>query len=337
MRKVQTEKRYFIMHARLLLVVLAGAFASSLIAAPAHAQRARTFVASYGVDGNSCSFTQPCRTFQAAYNNTAVGGEVTAIDSAGFGALSIGHSITITSPTGVEAGIVPPQGGDAIDIVAGSNDVVVLRGLTLEGGGGLNGGAGINFFSGGNLEILDCVIKDFFDGVLVKPSSNNSGSTVLTIKNTKALNNGNAGIYLTPRGSYYLAASIDEVTADRNNYGMYFDASPLQAPGLITVMLSRSHVAYNVTQGIVENGGSVVVSATIKNVLSTENGYGGNGNGIALDLLVSGPSASVITVLVDHNTFDTVQINDSTSTYSDGTNNVIQQLSGGSFVAMPPK
>jgi len=34
------------------------------------------------------------------------GGEVTAIDSAGFGPINITKAVTITSPDGVEAGVV---------------------------------------------------------------------------------------------------------------------------------------------------------------------------------------------------------------------------------------
>src|SRR6202167_1642307 len=91
-----------------LLVLLAAVLACSLPATPALAQRDRVFVASYGSDSNPCTFGSPCKTFQNAVNVVAVGGEVTAIDSAGFGPISISHAVTITSPNGVEAGIVPP-------------------------------------------------------------------------------------------------------------------------------------------------------------------------------------------------------------------------------------
>src|SRR6516165_8472852 len=91
----------------LLLVMLVCA----LYAAPAHA-RARMFVASYGNDANPCTFGSPCKTFQHAHDVVDVGGEVTAIDSAGFGPINITKSVTITSPDGVEAGIVPAAGGD---------------------------------------------------------------------------------------------------------------------------------------------------------------------------------------------------------------------------------
>src|SRR5215472_11058204 len=116
------------------LIVLATALACSLASAPAHA-RARVFVASYGNDANPCSFGSPCRNFQQAVNVVDPGGEVTAIDSAGFGPINITKAVTITSPAGVEAGIVPNPGDDAIHINAGPNDTVVLSGLTLNGAG----------------------------------------------------------------------------------------------------------------------------------------------------------------------------------------------------------
>src|SRR3974390_3082983 len=103
------------MRTQLALAGIAIAFACSLFTAPAQAQRARTFVASYGNDSNPCTFGSPCKTFQQAVNVVAAGGEVTAIDSAGFGPINITKAVTITSPDGVEAGIVPnPPTADAI-------------------------------------------------------------------------------------------------------------------------------------------------------------------------------------------------------------------------------
>jgi hypothetical protein len=56
------------------------------------------FVASYGSDANPCTFLSPCRNFQQGVNVVDSGGEVTAIDSAGFGPLLIDRAVTITSP-----------------------------------------------------------------------------------------------------------------------------------------------------------------------------------------------------------------------------------------------
>src|SRR5215472_14990769 len=101
------------------LALLALALVCSISADPAQAQRARTFVASYGNDANPCTFGSPCKTFQQAVNAVAAGGEVTAIDSAGFGPINITKAITITSPNGIEAGVVP-TGVDAITVAAGA-------------------------------------------------------------------------------------------------------------------------------------------------------------------------------------------------------------------------
>ena len=90
------------------LSVLATALACSLASVPAQA-RARVFVASYGSDSNPRTFLSPCRNFQQAVNVVDAGGEVTAIDSAGFGPIAINKSVAITSPAGIEGGVVPAQ------------------------------------------------------------------------------------------------------------------------------------------------------------------------------------------------------------------------------------
>src|SRR5262252_8898131 len=95
------------------LALLAAALTCSLHVVPAHA-RARVFVASYGNDANPCTFGSPCKTFQQAVNVVDAGGEVTAIDSAGFGPIAITKAVTITSPAGVEASIAVPAGGTAV-------------------------------------------------------------------------------------------------------------------------------------------------------------------------------------------------------------------------------
>src|SRR5271169_5577772 len=103
---------------RIAIVIAAAlAFAATLSVVPAHAAaRDRVFVASYGDDSNPCTFGSPCKTFKQAVSVVAVNGEVTAIDSAGFGPVTITQSVTITSPNGVEAGIVAASGGNAITI-----------------------------------------------------------------------------------------------------------------------------------------------------------------------------------------------------------------------------
>jgi hypothetical protein len=147
---------------------------TALVSGSAIAQNGRSFVSGTGSDTNNCSRTAACRTFAYAITQTNAGGEITVLDSAGYGPLTIDKSVTITNPGGVEAGITaatPSQ--TALAIVPTSAFVITLRGLTVEGGGtGLNG---IVLGSGapGTLNIIDCVVKDFANlGIAITPYSN---------------------------------------------------------------------------------------------------------------------------------------------------------------------
>lgn len=52
----------------------------------AGAQASRTWVSGVGDDANPCSRTAPCKTFAGAISKTAPGGEIDALDPAGYGA-----------------------------------------------------------------------------------------------------------------------------------------------------------------------------------------------------------------------------------------------------------
>ena len=76
--------------------LLASAFALALPLL-AHAA-ARTFVASTGNDANTatnCPVTAPCQSFAAAYGVTNVNGEIIALDTAGYGSVTITNSVSI--------------------------------------------------------------------------------------------------------------------------------------------------------------------------------------------------------------------------------------------------
>src|SRR5437868_15460304 len=75
------------------------------LAGPAFASLNRTAVSINGVDTNPCSVTAPCRSFSAALAQTSAGGEVIALTSAGYGALSINQPVTLLAPEGIYAGL----------------------------------------------------------------------------------------------------------------------------------------------------------------------------------------------------------------------------------------
>jgi hypothetical protein len=97
-----------------LLSTIAINIAASL---PAQAQRARVFVSVTGNDANPCTAGSPCKTFQAAHDAVLAGGEISVLDTGGYGTLVISKAISIVA-VGVEASIAIPLGGTAITINA---------------------------------------------------------------------------------------------------------------------------------------------------------------------------------------------------------------------------
>jgi hypothetical protein len=108
-----------------MLKTLAGVIIAGVLtivhAAPAAAQTAnRTFVSGHGVDTNPCSITSPCRSFAQAITQTTAGGEISVLDSAGYGTLIINKAITIFAPDGIEASIAVTGAGTGVDVSAGA-------------------------------------------------------------------------------------------------------------------------------------------------------------------------------------------------------------------------
>ena len=69
---------------------------------PAQAQRARVFVSVTGNDANPCTAGSPCKTFQAAHDAVLAGGEISVLDTGGYGTLIINEAVSIVA-VGVQA------------------------------------------------------------------------------------------------------------------------------------------------------------------------------------------------------------------------------------------
>src|SRR6185437_2849563 len=98
----------------------------------ANAQASRTWVSGVGDDANPCSRTAPCKTFAGAISKTAAGGEIDALDPAGYGAVTITKAITIDGSGGQVASVLV-SGTNGIVVQAGAKDVVILRNLRING------------------------------------------------------------------------------------------------------------------------------------------------------------------------------------------------------------
>jgi len=233
--------------------MLATTLACSLLAMPAQAQRARVFVASYGVDGNPCTFGSPCKTFQYAVNAVADQGEVTAIDSAGFGQVTITNkSVTITSPDGVEAGIAIPSGGTGIAVYGGTSDLITLRGLVLDGAG--VGQTGIAFNSGRALAIQKCVVRNLTqDGIDFNVNVSSGFTSSLHVSDTFVSYNGGSGISVQPGGSGTAAAVFERVESDLN-FVNGFVVSGSASTGIVIATANDSVAAGNGQVGFIAVG-----------------------------------------------------------------------------------
>jgi len=173
---------------RFTQVALASAVLGAL-AFPAQAAQ-RVFVASYGSDANAgagCLLNAPCRGFTAAHSAVDAGGEIVALDAAGYGAVTITKSVTITANPGYFAGIAASTGNAVTIATPGVN--VTLRSLNLNGTGA---SYGVQMTNGSRLTIENCVISNFDEeGIRVTTPA------ALRVMDSTIRDNGWNGIYLT--------------------------------------------------------------------------------------------------------------------------------------------
>jgi len=209
--------------------------ALAVVAAPAQGATAqRTFVASNGNDAHPCSITSPCRGFAAAIALTSVGGEVIVLDSAGYGPATISKPVSIIAPPGIYAGVTVSS-GNGLTVNAGPGVVVVLRGLTINGQGGV---VGISFTLGlgARLHVENCVISGLDTGVKGAATDNSS----LFVTDTVIRENSVNGIDLT--GSPLLV-TLERVEIKMNDgNGVYAHDGP-------TVTIRDSSIARNTESG----------------------------------------------------------------------------------------
>src|SRR5260221_8703882 len=162
---------------------------SMAIAALANAQATRTWVSGVGDDVNPCSRTAPCKTFAGAISKTAAGGEINCLDPGGFGAVTIIKAMTISCEMGTAGVLV--AAGNGVNVNAGANDAVYLKGLDFEGlNGTTNPGLnGIQFNTGASLTVDSCMIRDFSNfGIKFVPST----VATLNVVNTRISRSGTA-------------------------------------------------------------------------------------------------------------------------------------------------
>jgi hypothetical protein len=129
-----------------------------MVSTTAMALPARVFVSPTGMDVGACPITAPCRSFNYAMTQVAPAGEIIALDTAGYGVVTISQAVTIVAAPGATAFIAVTGGATGISVIAGNTDVVNLRGLALSSSGGA---IGIDFHTGLSLNVENTVVNGF--------------------------------------------------------------------------------------------------------------------------------------------------------------------------------
>lgn len=296
------------------IVVAAGML---LCSALAHGQQ-RTFVSSTGNDANNCLRPTPCRTLQRGHNAVAAAGEVVALDSAGYGTLSITKSVTITG-VGVHAAVTASGGADGVTITA-AGATVILRELTITGTDtGLNG---VRVNDAATVYIERCVITSFTNNGIDYTTHNR-----LFITDTVVRSNGQSGLQVIAPLGATARINVDGSRFERNGfYGIGLVDSTIEASITNSIMSENGDGGLEVSSYVISGDKRVNVTH------STAANNGGDGFFVggfgALELNIEysvarGNAGGGMVVAGE----DTIRISNSVSTNNDtGFNNA-----GGTF------
>ncbi len=219
------------------LAILLPALTLLALALPtaASAQATRTWVSGVGDDVNPCSRTAPCKTFAGAISKTAAGGEINAIDSGGFGAVTITKSITIDGH-GYMASILGASTNGIVINTSTDTAKVTIRNLRINGVRGTfsPGINGIRIIKAGTVRIEKVTIFGF--GTTGIRAENNLTSK-LTVADCSIHDNGAGIVVKPPSATGVIVASIRRTDLDDNGNGVVAD-STLGGTAFVTVRSS---------------------------------------------------------------------------------------------------
>jgi hypothetical protein len=257
-------------------VIHAITFATTLVLlshTPAHAQAARTWVASNGNDNAVCSRGAPCRTFAGAIAKTAAGGAITCVDAAEYGALNIAKSISIVCDHTLAA--ITSIAGTGVNITTAATDAVTLSGLDIEGAG--TGITGINFTGGGSLHVHKVRVRGFRGttsnralGINFVPTAAAKLFVSDCVISGNGFGFGGAGILVAPSAAGASAAIVN-CRVENNTLGIRTIGSPTTS----NVVISDSTFVGN-SSGILNSGSTVMVSRVVSANNSNQGILNGN-------------------------------------------------------------
>ena len=239
------------------------------ITSAAHAAN-RVYVASYGSDINDCRvIIAPCRSFTAALALTTGNWDIVPLDSAGYGTVTITTPVTISAPPGLYVGVTASAGAA---ITIDTTGRVVLRGLTLNGLGGVSAIAIVN----SDDVTIDSLDIAGFSGDAVVVESGAMGT--ITIRDSVIQRSGGAGV---------LVANFARVIVDRVDVasaGLASGAAGISTTNVAPVTIHDSVVVNGIGHGAAATApasGSMLIDRTLLFGNSADGAYA-SGGGTAL-------------------------------------------------------
>jgi hypothetical protein len=214
------------------------------LAPAANAQAPRTWVSGIGNDADPCSRTAPCKTFAGAINKTAAGGEISVIDPGGYGAVTITKSITINGDGTLASALASLVTGVVVN--AGPNDRVVLRNISINGGG--NGINGVSYIAGKSL-VLDNVTISGFTTRGINMNLTNNGD--LFVKNSH--------ITKVPTG-VFVATTVGLARAKLEEVHLVSLTNGIEGGANSRISVSNSLISGNSSNGILANSASARIA-----------------------------------------------------------------------------
>ncbi len=186
----------------------------------ARADGARSYISPSGSDNRPCTRNQPCRTFDGALAKTEAGGEIVAMETGTYEAVTVTKSITLAAAPGADVGI-RTAAGNAVTVNANIGDTVVLRGLRLGGPGknvaGTNGVL-VNLESPScciSLHLENTIVSDFEEGVQM-----NIGVAGRLLVSDSVFRSNKTGINFSAGGTEANGAAIERSRFERNDTGI---------------------------------------------------------------------------------------------------------------------
>jgi hypothetical protein len=184
-----------------------------------------------------------------------------------------------------------------------------LKGLNIDGVGAANNG--IQFNTGGVLNVFDCTIKNTLDNGIYVSVLNGMSLLVSNtfISNINSVTN-SSGIYLYNGAPFdTLIAVLDHVTVSQTSVGvsLYTDTYPLRA------MIKDSEIITNTVGFEAQGIGSSLVYLTLKNLMLTDN----------QSINLQGNTAVYLSQVVDAAPGSGVHVSSTDHVYCDGTNHFV--------------